>query len=92
MQPRALARKGYPVESEIASEQATPSFPGRGVPAIVAPWSGTASYSSAKQSSVADCDNAFVDRVVGSDMGGRQLGGCGLAAINWMGDAPAPQR
>ena len=53
-----------------------------GAAAILNRSSGTATYGSAEQSSIANCDNAVVGRIVGSDLGGRQLGGCALATIN----------
>src|SRR5215469_15245996 len=41
-----------------------------GAPTIGGRSSRTASYSSAKRISIAGCDNAVVDRVVGSNLGG----------------------
>jgi hypothetical protein len=58
--------------------------PNTGSAAIFAQPGGTASHGSAQQNSILVHDNAVVARVMGSNLGGRELGGRGVVAVNYL--------
>ena len=45
---------------------------------------GTASHGSAQQNGIVVHDNAVIGWVMGSNLGGRELGGWGLVAVNYL--------
>src|SRR5215472_8499146 len=84
MQPRALARKGGPGgQPDPIRAILLRHLSAGGAAAILKRSSGSATYGSAEQGSIADCDNAVVGRIVGGDLGGRRFGGCGLATTHY---------
>ena len=58
--------------------------PNTGSAAAFAQPGGTASPSSAQQNGIVVRDNAVIGWVMGSNLGGRELGGWGLVAVNYL--------
>ena len=58
--------------------------PNTGSAATFAQPGGTASHGPAQQNDIVVHDNAVIGWVMGSNLGGRELGGWGLVAVNYL--------
>ena len=58
--------------------------PNTGSAATFAQPGGTARHGSVQQNGIVVHDNAVIGRVMGSNLGGRELGGWGLVAVNYL--------